>query len=226
MDFDCYKNMVGAFHMPKLVYINLHTLDTLDDRQFASGMGEVLKHGLIRNASYYEWILGNLYEIEEKEPEVLQHLVSESCKIKRAVVEKDPTEQGDRALLNFGHTIGHAIEKLKDFTMLHGECVALGCVAAAYISWQRGSLSEEEFFEIRDMFVGFGLPISLTGLNTEDIIDTSRSDKKMSGGQVKFILLKGIGKAVIDKTVTEQEMKEAIDLSLIHILPNWIKRWF
>ena len=95
--------------------------------------------------------------------------------------------------------------------MLHGECVALGCVAAAYISWQRGSLSEEEFFEIRDMFVGFGLPISLTGLNTEDIIDTSRSDKKMSGGQVKFILLKGIGKAVIDKTVTEQEMKEAID---------------
>lgn len=211
VDFDCYKNMVGAFHMPKLVYINLHTLDTLDDRQFASGMGEVLKHGLIRNASYYEWILGNLYEIEEKEPEVLQHLVSESCKIKRAVVEKDPTEQGDRALLNFGHTIGHAIEKLKDFTMLHGECVALGCVAAAYISWQRGSLLEEEFFEIRDMFVGFGLPISFTGLNTEDIIDTSRSDKKMSGGQVKFILLKGIGKAVIDKTVTEQEMKEAID---------------
>ncbi len=211
VDFDQYKNMVGAFHMPRLVYMNLSVLNDLDARQYACGMAEILKHGLIRNASYYEWLIGHFMEINDRDMDAMEEMIGESCLIKKAVVEKDPTEKGDRALLNFGHTIGHALEKYKNFTMLHGECVALGAVAAAYISWKRELLSREEYYEIRDMFVPFGLPISVTDLDVEEILCLTRSDKKMEQGKIKFILLRQIGKAVIDHTVTEQEMRQALE---------------
>lgn len=211
VDFDCYKNMVGAFHQPKLVFMNISTLKTLRDEQFFCGMGEILKHGLIKDASYYEWTIQHMSEICERNPEVLKKMISRSCEIKRAVVEKDPTEKGERALLNFGHTLGHAIEKLMDFKMLHGQCVALGYVAASYISYQRGLLSAEEFFEIRDMNVGFELPISFSGLNPDEIIAATKSDKKMEAGRIKFVLLNGIGHAFLDKTVTDDEMRDAIN---------------
>lgn len=211
VDFDQYKNMVGAFHQPSLVYMNINSLKTLSEEQFSCGMGEILKHGLIRDASYYEWMINHMAEIEERDTDVLFHMVEGSCRIKRQVVEKDPTEKGERALLNFGHTIGHAIEKLKDFQLLHGQCVSLGCVAAAYISWKRGLLSEGEFYEIRDMNVGFGLPITFDGLKSEDVVEATKRDKKMASGQIKFILLKGIGKAFIDTTVTDEEMLAAVN---------------
>lgn len=210
VDFDQYKNMVGAFHMPCLVYMNLSVLNTLDDRQYACGMAEILKHGLIKNASYYEWLITNFEEIEDRKPDIIEDMIYESCLVKKAVVEKDPTEKGERALLNFGHTLGHAIEKYKNFSMLHGECVALGCVTAAYISWKREMLSDEEFYEIRDMFVPFSLPISVSDINPQEIIALTKADKKMEHGKIKFILLKKIGKAVIDNTVTEEEMQAAL----------------
>lgn len=210
VDFDGYKNMVGAFKMPKLVYMNLQTLTTLDDRQFFSGFGEVMKHGLIKDALFYEWLIENMYEICGRDLNILQEMLVRSCTVKKLVVEKDPTEQGDRALLNFGHTIGHAIEKAKHFELYHGECVALGCVAAAYISWKRELLSMEEYYEIRDMFVPFYLPISVDDIDPEEILQLTKSDKKMEAGKVKFVLLKKIGKAVIDKTVTDEEILEAI----------------
>lgn len=215
VDFDQYKNMVGAFHMPKLVYMNLSTLTTLPDDQFASGMAEVLKSGLIKDGAYYEWVITSLCEILEKDMDVLETLVEGSCNIKRIVVEKDPTEKGERALLNLGHTIGHAIEKLMDFKLLHGHCVALGTVAAAHISWKRGLLNTEEFFEIRDMMVGFDLPISMENLTPEDIIAATKLDKKMENGVVKFILLNSIGKAFIARDVTEEEMTAAINFLLM-----------
>lgn len=210
VDFDGYKNMVGAFKMPSLVYMNLQTLTTLDDRQFFSGFGEVMKHGLIKDALFYEWLIENMYEICGRDLNVLQEMLVRSCTVKKLVVEKDPTEQGDRALLNFGHTIGHAIEKAKHFELYHGECVALGCVAAAYISWKRELLSMEEYYEIRDMFVPFYLPISVDDIDPEEILRLTKSDKKMEAGKVKFVLLKKIGKAVIDKTVTDEEILAAI----------------
>lgn len=210
VDFDQYKNMVGAFHMPHLVYMNLSVLKDLDDRQYASGMAEILKHGLIKRASYYEWLITNFIEINERDMETIETMIYESCLIKKAVVEKDPTEKGERALLNFGHTIGHAVEKYKNFSMLHGECVALGCVAAAYISWKREMLSEEEYYEIRDMFVPFALPISIEAIDAKAVLQLTKSDKKMEHGKIKFILLKKIGKAVIDNTVTEDEMYAAL----------------
>lgn len=211
VDFDQYKNMVGAFHQPSLVYMNIGCLHSLSQEQFACGMGEILKHGLIRDASYYEWTIEHMWDIQERDMDTLFHMIEESCRIKRQVVENDPTERGERALLNFGHTIGHAIEKLKDFQLLHGQCVALGCVAAAYISWKRGYLTEDEFYEIRDMNVGFGLPISFEGISSQAIVETTKHDKKMAAGQIRFVLLKKIGKAYIDTTVTEEEMLEAVN---------------
>jgi 3-dehydroquinate synthase len=211
VDFDQYKNMVGAFYMPKLVYTNIATLNTLDDRQYYAGMAEVMKYGLIKNAKFYEWIIDNMYEIHEREFEALEYMVFQSCTYKKLVVEKDPTEKGERAILNFGHTIGHAIEKAKNFELLHGECVALGSVAAAYISWKRNLISMDDYYEIRDMFVPFNLPISVENIDPEDIYHITSSDKKMEGDHIKFILLKKIGKAVIDKTVTKEEIIAAIN---------------
>ncbi|MCR5283380.1 MAG: 3-dehydroquinate synthase [Lachnospiraceae bacterium] len=206
VDFDQYKNMVGAFKMPRLVYTNISTLKSLSKREFASGMGEVLKAGLIKDGSFYGWLINNLYEIDDMDPEVMSLLLYNSCDIKRKVVEKDPTEQGERALLNFGHTLGHAIEKAKDFGLKHGECVALGCVAAAFISYKRQMLSFDEYYEIRDMFVPFNLPITVRDIDPEKIVELTMNDKKAEHGTVKFILLKAIGKAVIDSTVTKEEM--------------------
>lgn len=211
VDFDQYKNMVGAFYMPKLVYMNVSTLKTLDDRQYYSGMAEVLKHGLIKNAKFYEWLIDSMYEIHERDLETLEEMVFKSCTCKKIVVEKDPTEKGERAILNFGHTIGHAIEKAKNFELMHGECVALGCVAAAYISWKRELLSMDEYYEIRDMFVPFNLPISIENIDPEEIYSLTLSDKKAEGGHIKFILLKSVGKAMIDTTVTKEEMLAGIN---------------
>lgn len=211
VDFDGYKNMVGAFKMPKLVYMNVSVLETLEGRQFFAGFAEIMKHGLIKDSEFYVWLIDNMYEICERNPDVLQEMVMRSCSVKKAVVEKDPTEQGERALLNFGHTIGHAIEKAKNFELYHGECVALGAVAAAYISWKKGMLSMEEYYEVRDMFVPFYLPISVEGICPETIVELTKSDKKMQAGKIKFVLLKRIGKAVIDETVTEEEMLAAVN---------------
>ncbi len=210
VDFDGYKNMVGAFKMPRLVYMNLSVLQTLDSRQYFSGFAEVMKHGLIKDSGFYEWLIENMYEICERDLNVLQEMLLRSCTVKKLVVEKDPTEQGERALLNFGHTIGHAIEKAKDFQLFHGECVALGAVAAAYISWKREMLSMEEYYEIRDMFVPFYLPISIDGIDPDEIVRLTKSDKKMESGRIKFVLLKKIGRAVLDSTVTDEELLEAV----------------
>ncbi len=210
VDLDEYKNMVGAFKMPRLVYINTSTLKSLDARQFYSGMAEVMKYGIIMDASFYEWIISKMYEIHDREPEVLEEMIAHSCSCKQRIVERDPFEQGDRALLNFGHTIGHAIEKAKNFELMHGECVALGSVAAAYISYKKGRLSMEEYYEIRDMFVPFKLPISIEDIDAEHILKLTRSDKKATESGIKFILLKRVGKAYIDVNVTDEEITEGI----------------
>lgn len=211
VDFDQYKNMVGAFYMPKLVYINTSTLKTLPARQYYSGMAEVMKYGLIMDSSFYEWLLNKMYEIHDMDQDTLEEMIEHCCTLKQRIVEKDPFENGDRALLNFGHTLGHAIEKAKNLTLLHGECVALGCVCAAYISWKKDRLSMEEYYEIRDMFVPFNLPITITEIDPAEIVALTKSDKKASVGELKFILLKRVGKAVIDTTVTEDEMLAAVN---------------
>ena len=143
VDFRAYKNMVGAFHQPKLVYMNMATLLSLDTRLFNSGFGEIIKHGLIKDAAYYRWLQNNAAKIQSKDYDALEQMIAGSCNIKREVVELDPTEQGDRALLNFGHTLGHAIEKLMNFQLYHGECVVLGMIAALNISVTRGHITHD-----------------------------------------------------------------------------------
>jgi len=210
VDFDGYKNMVGAFYMPKLVFINISVLKSLGGRLFAEGMGEILKHGLIKNQEFYFWLVENFNEIMDLDEQTIFYMLKTSCNIKREVVENDPTEKGERALLNFGHTIGHAIEKSRNFELLHGECVALGCIAAAYISMKKGLIDTGTCYEIRDMFVPFGLPISVENVDADEIVKIVKSDKKMDNGKINFILLHDIGDAFIDNSVTDEEIKEAV----------------
>lgn len=212
VDFDAYKNMVGAFHMPKLVYTNVSALKTLPAEQFSAGMGEVIKHGLIRDRDYFEWLDENMDKILRKDPEICKAMIQGSDVIKREVVELDPTEQNERATLNFGHTLGHAIEKLMNFSMLHGHCVALGALAAMEICKKRGLVSEEDVRRYRHLMERCGMPASVSGLCTEDILAATKSDKKMEAGVVKFILLDGIGHAFIDRTVTGDEMAQALSV--------------
>lgn len=210
VDFDSYKNMVGAFHMPKLVYTNVSVLRTLPDDQFSGGMGEVIKHGLILDKEYFDWIQTNRAKILAKDADTLKLLIQGSDFIKREVVEIDPTEQNERATLNFGHTLGHAIEKLKNFTMLHGHCVAVGALAAMNICKERGLVKQDEIDAYKALMEYFSIPTCVSGLNTEEVIAATKNDKKMEAGVIKFVLLDRVGHAYIDRTVTKDEMERAL----------------
>jgi 3-dehydroquinate synthase len=210
VDFKAFKNMVGAFHQPKLVYMNLETLLTLADPEYFSGMGEIIKHGLIKDTSYYSWLKENYTGIASKNYETLREMVYRSCEIKRTVVEKDPKEQGERALLNFGHTIGHSVEKLMNFTLLHGECVSIGMAAAAYLSMKRSLITEIEYKDILSTIINFQQPVSVNGLSCEEVYEVTRLDKKMDSDKIRFILLDKIGSSIIDSTVSKDEMLDAI----------------
>ncbi len=216
VDFRAYKNMVGSFHQPQAVYINLSVLSTLPDREFYSGFGEIIKHGLIRNQEYALSLKDNVTVARNRNLDTLEEIVHQSCLVKQAVVENDPTEKNERALLNFGHTIGHAVEKFMNFTLLHGECVAIGMVAASYISYLKGTISEDGLKRIIHLIEAYQLPIHFNmdinqqKIDSSEILSIIKHDKKMISGQIRFILLKELGNAYIDQTVTEDEMTKAI----------------
>lgn len=210
VDFLKYKNMIGAFYMPQAVYINLSVLKTLTDEQYYSGFAEIIKYGCIMDKPFYEKIKAQVPALCERNLTALEEVIYTSCICKKKIVEVDPTEKGDRALLNYGHTLGHAIEKLKDFSMLHGECISIGMVLASRIALVRGYITEEEHEDMLQLCKKLHLPVSYTGLDPEEIIKTSKSDKKMDAGKIKFILLSSLGKAYIDKTVTDDEMRNAL----------------
>ena len=224
VDFRGYKNMVGAFHQPVLVYSCSEALLSLNSRDYRSGLGEILKHGLIRDKDYYQWLKDNVsvFWAPDHYNDLSRHMLTEmvyrSDRIKQAVVENDPEEKGERAILNFGHTIGHAVEKYAFQSLSHGMCVSIGMRAAAWISMQRGMISQADYDDIchtlHDMYQ---LPISASFLpeqmnvSAEDILKITKSDKKMEKGQVKMILLDRIGHAVICHDVSDQEILAAIE---------------
>ena len=210
VDFMHYKNMVGAFYQPKLVYMNLSVLQTLSKEQFVSGMGEILKHGLIKDKQYFMWLKNHDREIMSLSNEALEKMIVQSCNIKREVVEQDPKELGERALLNFGHTIGHAIEKLSQFQLYHGECVGLGMVAASYISYRLGTIEQDDLKLIETTLHQFGLKVRVSGIDPKEILKATKSDKKMVGSQVKFILLEKPGTAYIYQDLTDEQILEGI----------------
>lgn len=210
VDLNGYKNMIGAFYQPKLVYINVSTLLSLNRRIYLSGMGEIIKHGIIKDRDYLNWLRNNCEKIIDRDIEVLIPMIKNSCFIKKIVVENDPKEKGERALLNFGHTIGHSVEKLYNFEKYHGECVAIGMVVAAYLSKNKGFITESEADSIKKMVSIFELPNSISGLNADDIIKVSKNDKKMDSKKIKFIVIKEIGDAIIDSSITDEDMRKAI----------------
>jgi 3-dehydroquinate synthase len=216
VDFENYKNMVGAFYQPKAVYMGLSVLSTLPEREFISGFSEIIKHSLILDVGYYQYLQDNVEKALKREADVLEEIIYQSLQCKQQVVEEDPYESGRRAILNFGHTIGHSIEKAMDFSMLHGECVSVGMGAAAYLSCQRGLLSKTELTEGLKLLEAYRLPIFLNKENAptkEEILSAIKNDKKMEAGAIKFILLRHLGEAYIDKTVTDTELLEAIQFS-------------
>ncbi len=210
VDFDSYKNMVGAFYMPSLVYINISTLHTLNRREFSSGMGEVIKHALIRDLSYLEFIEAHTKEILSLDHEIMMKLVYESAGIKKEVVEADPMEEGLRKILNFGHTFGHAIEKYKKFKLSHGACVALGMLGALHIGMEKGEIRSEEVARVENVLAAFRLPLN-DEFNPKKILEYTKNDKKMEVGKIKFILLKTLGEAYISSSVDEATMLAALE---------------
>jgi len=211
VDFRSWKNMIGAFHQPSFVLSCSRSLLSLPDREYLSGLGEIVKHGLIRSDTYYQWLKNHREQILNRNLAVMTEMILQSDHIKQAVVENDPQEKGERAVLNFGHTIGHAIEKLEKFSKLHGECISIGCCAAAFLSMKRGMITEENYMDIVRTLESFRLPVKVCprDYKAEDIVRTSKSDKKMDQGKIRFILLQGIGNAVIDHSVTDEEILSA-----------------
>lgn len=145
-----------------------------------------------------------------RQPGCLEEIIYKSCVIKGNVVEKDPTEKGDRMLLNFGHTLGHAIEKLSGFTLYHGECVVLGMICALYISKKRGRITDAEYESAIRLFKDFNYPMTVSGIKVNEVVDVSKNDKKMSAGKIRFVLLNAVGDAYIDYDVSEGEMLESL----------------
>ncbi len=211
VDLNDYKNMVGAFHQPKLCFMNMDTVKTLEKKQVLSGLGEIIKSALIKNKDFYEWLCNNRESVLSLNPEALNHMIEQTCLIKRDVVRKDPKEQGERALLNFGHTLGHAIEKACGFTLTHGECVVLGMIGAMKISQDRGMISKDEREIFTELIKACGYTMKIYGLEKEKIMEYTRSDKKMEAGVLKFILLDGIGNGVIVRDVTCDEISRALE---------------
>ena len=214
VDFMTYKNMVGAFHQPKLVYMNTSTLTSLPEREYLSGMAEVIKYGYIWDKNFLVYLSDNVGKIISKDKEALENIIFHSCRIKKEVVENDPFEKGLRAILNYGHTIGHAIEKLMNFSLLHGECVALGMVAAGRMTVSRGLMSEAELNEMKKILTDYKLyrKISTSDIdfNMEDVLNATKSDKKMHDGKIKFILTKEIGRAEVYNDITDDEILSGI----------------
>jgi len=205
------KNLIGSFHQPLLVYTDISVLKTLKKREFASGLAEVIKCGLIGDPEFFDFLLNNLKKVIELEPETVSHVVYECCKFKKGIVEKDEKEQGIRAVLNFGHTIGHAIEAVTEYRKyMHGEAVSLGIVCAARISNKLGLLDGKIVESIENLLIDAGLPVRHS-LNTDKVIERLIYDKKVKDGNVRFVLLNGgIGKTIMVGTVSSDLIKDIL----------------
>jgi 3-dehydroquinate synthase len=205
------KNMVGAFHQPQAVIINAKTLKTLPPREFSAGIGEAVKYAGINQPWFYGWLTENQQAIVNHEEAVLMELIAHCCEFKTEIVEQDEKEQGIRALLNLGHTFGHAIETASDYRYLHGEAVALGMVMAAELSAQLGYCTGDIRKMLENLLQAFDLPIKLdSNYVADDILQLMKSDKKVINDQHRLILLKGMGQAFIAEGVNDSDILQAI----------------
>lgn len=207
------KNMIGAFYQPSCVLIDIKTLDTLPDREYRSGFAEVIKYGLIKDINFFSWLAENFGALLSRNEDALIYAIEKSCLSKSLIVSEDETESGVRALLNLGHTFGHAIESWQEYKgFLHGEAVAIGTMIAAELSLELGFLTREDVNKIKNIMKNFGLPGSIPeGMTAEVFLDFMGRDKKILDGKMRLILLKSIGDAVIYEDAPREKIIKAID---------------
>lgn len=208
VDFHSYKNLVGAFHMPSLVYSAMHTLKTLPLLQYASGMGEVIKHALIHNPEYLPFLLEHKKELAERDTDTLLETIYQSNRIKKYFVEKDPFEERDRMFLNFGHSFGHAIERVADFHYSHGQCVAFGSLMA--LSLSKG-IAEKDILSVEDLMRAVSLETRCKHLDQEAIFSAMKKDKKQNKDHLQFVLLHQLCAPYIENGLDKEEMELALN---------------
>jgi len=203
------KNMIGAFYQPRAVVIDLATLETLPDREFAAGMAEVIKYGLIADAAFYQWLRENHGALMNRDESVMAQAIFRSCEIKAEVVAADEREGGIRAILNLGHTFGHAIETSQGYGQwLHGEAVAAGMVLALQLSAQRGQIEDADVATLVELLAATGLPTAAPeGMTSSEFIELMGRDKKVLDGRLRLVLLRTLGSAQIVDDVSEKELK-------------------
>jgi 3-dehydroquinate synthase len=207
------KNMIGAFHQPRCVIADIDTLDTLDSRQVSAGIAEVLKYALIRDASFFAWLSEHISALLGRDRDTLTKAIVTCCRIKAELVVADERETGDRALLNLGHTFGHAIETAAGYgEWLHGEAVAVGMVLAAEMSQRLGWLGSREVDNIRELLVRASLPVDPPPeMTAEDFLRHMKRDKKISNGRIRLVLLESIGCAKLVSNYPDSVLNEVLE---------------
>jgi 3-dehydroquinate synthase len=203
------KNMIGAFYQPKAVFIDTASLVTLPVREFSAGMAEVIKYGVLYDADFFSWLEDNTTPLKQMQPEALQYAITRSCEIKAEIVAQDERESGIRALLNLGHTFGHAIEAEQGYgNWLHGEAVATGIVLAAQTAEHKSWLNASETRRITNLIQAFDLPVQAPqNMDYDVFIKHMCHDKKVQAGQIRFVLPQGIGKTVVTSDVDPKILK-------------------
>ncbi len=206
------KNMIGAFYQPQLVLADTDTLNTLPDKELAAGMAEVIKYGLIRDLPFLEWLEQHIEKLMARDTAALQYAIARSCQNKAEVVAADERESGERALLNLGHTFGHAIESGMGYgNWLHGEGVAAGTVMAADLSQRLGWIAPEDVTRVGRILQQARLPVVAPDLGAEKYLKFMGLDKKVEGGKIRFVLLKKLGQAVVEGNVPPELLRQTLD---------------
>ena len=204
------KNKIGAFYQPRLVISDTATLKTLPAKEFANGMAEVIKSAVIKDSEFFAFIETNLDKIKKLDDAALEEVVFHSAGVKADVVAQDELDTGPRNILNFGHTVGHAIETVSDFEIGHGQAIALGMMAAARIAQRMGLFDNGELARLKDVIDGAGLPVAMPRLDTAKIIQAIKHDKKVVAGKVRFVLPRAIGNVFITDEVSLSMVKEVL----------------
>lgn len=206
------KNLVGAFYQPRAVFVDSRALLSLPDEELLNGLAEVIKYGVIYDSVFFDFLESRREDILGRKLAVLEEVIEKCCAIKARVVEADEREADLRRILNYGHTIGHAVEAASNFTLAHGSAVAMGMVAAANIARNKGLLAESESARIRALIESYGLPVAIpAGYDHTEIIGYLKTDKKTVGGVPVFVLPTSIGTVVITDQVTEEQVRAVLN---------------
>jgi 3-dehydroquinate synthase len=206
------KNLIGAFHQPSAVIADTDTLSTLPDRQLRAGLTEIVKAALVADAPFFGWLEANVAKLLARDAAALEEAIRRACAIKAAIVVEDEREQGRRALLNLGHTFGHAIEAGSGYgQVLHGEAVAAGLVLAAELSARTGRIEDAEVTRVRNVLAAAGLPVEPPRLGRARMLELMAMDKKVKGGEIRLVLLDGIGEAVVTADYPRKTLEALLD---------------